>query len=1246
MALQDEQAELPPPRRVWVAPVATLLGVLGLFGLLLAGQLSYLHRDRLAEARRESEGQALVVAQHAARTVEGIDMKLRTVAAVFAGMEAPLDPRDRRLHDLLRQLVQPAPAIRSIMIFDRAGRLVHDAGAYPARSMEAGERDYFTVPRDNPEIGLHIGEGILSRLSGRWTIPLARRLTDREGGFAGVVIAGLEPVYFDRFYGEVRGGGAGHLDLRHADGRLVARHPYDDTLYGQPDAEMDLVWSTLTAEARGLVQVDAGAGKGPSYVAFRRVEQYPLVATVVTRFDDALAEWRRLALNLGLGYLLFALAAAGVTALVIRQRRGRSELAGFRDQATMQLRRQFEQSNDAQFLARNGTLLDCNEAAVRLFRASGRAELLARPAASIWAERLADGTPTAAVKEEKKALARRVGFHRFPWRGRRLDGEEFPAEVTLTPVTSEPEGTLLAVWRDLTAEEAQAKALNDNLRLLDTTFQNLSQGLCVFEGDHRLLAWNNRFAELLGIPANLLRVGITFEEMVREMARRGEYGPGDVEAIVAERTAQAFSGVAVDFRRDRPDGRIIQGSGRPMQGGGFVTIYSDVTELELARREAETAEARLRSAVEALDAAFVVLDAEDRLVLCNSRYLGFLGITPEQARPGMTFREILQAAERGNLGGLHDPATRAERIEARTLRLRSGEGPFEVPLHDGRIMLASDQVMPDGSVVGLRTDITEQKRQSEQLARHVEELERSRALLASQTRDLSKLAEEYATARRQAEAANAAKTQFLAMVSHEMRTPLSGVMGMLELLAASRLEEEQSGWIRLARQSADQLLAVIDDVLDVAKLEAGRVELETLDFAIDPLVDGVCAMLSARAQAAGIALTVTRDPALPAWLRGDPTRLRQVLLNLVGNAVKFTKGGRVTIGLGLARAAGRPRVRIEVADTGIGIPDHALSRIFDRFTQADLSTTRRFGGTGLGLSICKQLVTLMGGEIGVSSALGRGSTFWFDFPLQAGAPPKPAGGGGEREPAPALPRLHVLLAEDNAINQMLVRSMLENAGHRVSVADNGALAVAAAEREDFDIVLMDGHMPVMDGVAATQAIRALHGPRGRVPVIAVTADALSVDRDRYLAAGMYEVVTKPIDFPRLYAVMARALAGEPAPEPAPPPPAHSLLDQAHLGVLRASVGAEGLRELLVALPEGIESALAAIRSAPDRAALAREAHGLRGLAANLGAAAVAAAAGRVERAAREGDVPEALVEDLRRTAAQTRLALERGLEAG
>jgi CheY-like chemotaxis protein len=257
---------------------------------------------------------------------------------------------------------------------------------------------------------------------------------------------------------------------------------------------------------------------------------------------------------------------------------------------------------------------------------------------------------------------------------------------------------------------------------------------------------------------------------------------------------------------------------------------------------------------------------------------------------------------------------------------------------------------------------------------------------------------------------------------------------------------------------------------------------------------------------------------------GDPARLRQVLVNLVGNAIKFTERGEVRVELGLRAAAdGTPRLWFGVRDTGIGIPKESQARIFARFTQGDRSTTRRFGGTGLGLAISKQLVELMGGEIGVESAAGRGSLFWFTLPCRPAGPAAATEPPAESPaPQPARP-LRILVAEDNAVNQMLVRQLLANCGHSVEVAATGAEAVAALERSDYDLVLMDIYMPEMDGVAATRKIRSMKSAAANIPIVALTASAMAGDRERYLAAGMTDYVPKPVDSRALLAAIARAL---------------------------------------------------------------------------------------------------------------------------
>lgn len=375
-----------------------------------------------------------------------------------------------------------------------------------------------------------------------------------------------------------------------------------------------------------------------------------------------------------------------------------------------------------------------------------------------------------------------------------------------------------------------------------------------------------------------------------------------------------------------------------------------------------------------------------------------------------------------------------------------------------------------------------------------------------------------------ADAANAAKSDFLANMSHEIRTPMNGVLGMLGLLSRTPLDGEQTDLVRTARTAAETLLALLNDLLDAAKLEAGEIMLETLPVDLAGLVRDTLRLFSAGAEDKGLTLSVRVDPALPDRLAGDPVRLRQVLSNLVSNAIKFTPAGAVSAHV---RWLGEAGVEIEIADTGIGMDDAAVGRLFTRFAQADASTTRRFGGTGLGLAICKGLVERMGGNIRVASAPGVGSRFTVTLPLHAAVAQGPA---TQIEEAPSRP-LSILVAEDNAINQKLIRILLEHAGHAVTIVPDGAQAVAAVMAACPDVVLMDRHMPGMDGIEATRAIRTLPGPAARVPIIALTASADPAAMTACRLAGVDDHVTKPIEPGVLFGAIAAVLAKRESAEP-------------------------------------------------------------------------------------------------------------------
>ncbi|HET6971391.1 MAG TPA: ATP-binding protein, partial [Phenylobacterium sp.] len=371
-----------------------------------------------------------------------------------------------------------------------------------------------------------------------------------------------------------------------------------------------------------------------------------------------------------------------------------------------------------------------------------------------------------------------------------------------------------------------------------------------------------------------------------------------------------------------------------------------------------------------------------------------------------------------------------------------------------------------------------------------------------------------------AEAANEMKSQFVANMSHEIRTPMNGVLGLLYVLSRKPLDPEAQGLVGEAIRSGKLLQQLLDDVIDLSKIEEGRLELNPRPMDPAQTLAGVVDLLRPQAEAKGVRLEL-RVEGQPGWVEADDLRLGQVLLNLVGNAVKFTPQGQVEARLiaSAPDAGGRQRLRFEVADTGVGIPEAAQAALFSRFTQADGATSRRFGGSGLGLSISRSLVELMGGEIGFMSREGQGSTFWAQIDVTAVAGPACEAEQGEGD----LTGVRILVVEDNPTNRMVAKLILEELGATVETADNGALGLAAVQARPFDLVLMDVQMPNMDGVEATLRIRGLDSAAARTPIVGLTANVMERERQTYLMAGMQVVIGKPLDVAELFTAIGRVL---------------------------------------------------------------------------------------------------------------------------
>jgi PAS domain S-box-containing protein len=631
--------------------------------------------------------------------------------------------------------------------------------------------------------------------------------------------------------------------------------------------------------------------------------------------------------------------------------------------------------------------------------------------------------------------------------------------------------------------------------------------------------WSPQLFEISGLPPS---DSVSFEAMV------SLFHPDDVADFLREFGLVRDAGqvMAQEYRWLLPNEELrwvrIEAEQSVSPDGqitGLFGIVKDITE----RKAAEELESRSRrillDAIESFSQGFILYDKDDRFVLANSRFRDMFPELSDLLQPGTRYEDVLRT---GYAMGLYED--HGDDVEAwfiRTMAWHRSSRPMVRQLPDGRWISRTEHRTSDGGIAGLRTDITDFKRVEAALEQRVTDLELIRHDLETQKLELVATAAELSLARDAAEAATRAKSEFLAMMSHEVRTPMTGMMGMIGLLCDTQLDDEQKHLATIARDSTKNLLFVINDILDFSKLEAGKLAMESIDFNLREVIHGVVSLLGTAASSKGLRLESSLTTDTPAWVKGDPNRIRQVLLNLGGNAIKFTERGTVRIVESHRDlAADIVEFRIEVIDSGIGIPADVLKNLFSPFTQADNSTSRKYGGTGLGLAISRQLCVMMGGAIGVESEPGRGTTFWFTIQCRRGSMPTLS--TPPIEPIENSSRkLSILVAEDNPMIRVLISKLLKKRGHAVDMVINGREAVAAVMNKRHDLVLMDMHMPEMDGVAATIAIRALLGPQRLIPIIALTGNALVGQRESCLAAGMNDYLAKPFEASEFYAVIDR-----------------------------------------------------------------------------------------------------------------------------
>jgi PAS domain S-box-containing protein len=1066
-----------PSKSVRLTLVAALVAV----NLMMIGVLAYTlneaKRIQEAEVRTTTGNMTLLIDQNISQVVRNVDLSLLETADY---LERELRLRghlnSEEVNGLLSRRMKWEGAATSYHVTDATGTVRYGPGAKGDREVSYGDRPYFITHRESPDAGLIIGDPVEGRSVKVWLIPFSRRYNHPDGSFAGLVTSGVPVSYFEQLLGGLNLESHGTAVLRDSEAGLITRVP------PVPGPGQQIGTKNFSNELREILASGIGAktfftgtsGDGvPRTVAYRRLTAAPFHLMVGMGVADYLASWHRNILRGVLLAGLFMMFTAGLAWLLWR-----SILATQRASKRSHLLLQYA-SDGIHVLDTKGNVVEASDSFCRMLGYS-RAEVIGMHVTQWDVE-----FPAAEIAERMARLFETRELMAIKTRHTRKDGHVFDVEVLCSALELEGQLVLYISSRDISEHLQLEAALVTSRNLLRTVIDTAPIRIFWKDRTLRYLGCNRAFARDAGLGEPRLLVGRDDYQMPwKEQADL--YRSYDTQ-VMETGLARLF----YDEPQTTPDGRTIwlRTAIVPLKDGqdqtvGVLGLYEDITE----RKHAEVELLQLSEAVRQCSAAIVVVDTALRVQYVNPAYESLFGYALAELK-GRDLAILLP--EDSSLRESYPIETGI--FEGEKIRRRKDGANIDVLVKTAPII---DKHGVTIGFVSAKTDLTNIKQ-----------------------------------AELRAEAASRAKSDFLANMSHEIRTPMNGIIGMTHLALIGELSAKQRDYVEAIGQSAERLLSVINQILDLSKIEAGQMDIEQVTFDLPHLIQDAVTVVSVDAMAKGLVIETHLASVLPHELIGDPLRVSQVLLNFLSNAVKFTSQGKITIDADAVSVGdGKMMICFSVADTGIGLTPEQQVHLFEPFQQADISVARKFGGTGLGLAITKQLADLMGGEVGVESTFGKGSTFWFTAHL--GLPPAQEATVSSTVDLPTPHTIHedisilrgtrVLLVDDDPTNRLVAVGLLEVVGMAVDVATDGAMAVEMAGKAEYEIILMDVRMPKMDGPEATRLIRQ---DQPDLPIIAMTANAIRSQEEECLAAGMSDFIGKPFEPAQLYSVIHKWVTG-------------------------------------------------------------------------------------------------------------------------